>query len=114
MKLPDSSYSRSYLRRVILSLTFPVYLIWVAGMSLAIGQSTESQSRRISVTAITEEIVIDGNLDEAIWTSAPSIGELVQRQPNPGGEPSEETKVTLLHDADYLYIGVIAYDSELG
>lgn len=83
-------------------------------MSLAIGQSTESQSRRISVTAITEEIVIDGNLDEAIWTSAPSIGELVQRQPNPGGEPSEETKVTLLHDADYLYIGVIAYDSELG
>src|SRR5262245_58110272 len=56
------------------------------------------------VTAITTAISIDGVLDEEAWLSAPSIGELTQRQPNPGRPPTEATKVTLLHDADNLYI----------
>ncbi len=41
-----------------------------------------------------------------------AIGDLVQRQPREGTEPSERTDVTLLYDADHLYIGVVARDSE--
>lgn len=51
-------------------------------------------------------------LDEPAWSSAPKIGELIQRQPNAGEPPTERTEVTLLHDEDNLYIGVLAHDSE--
>ena len=109
--VPNSLWSS--FRRTIPFVLLNSILSAVLGVSFASGETEGSSERRVTVTAITDKIVIDGNLDEAIWTSAPSIGNLIQRQPNPGGQPSEETKVTLLHDADYLYIGIIAYDSAL-
>jgi hypothetical protein len=74
--------------------------------------STEFVRRSAAVTAITEAITIDGVLDEAVWRTAPNIGDLIQRQPEPGQVPSERTEVTLLRDDDNLYIGVVAFDSE--
>jgi Domain of unknown function (DUF5916)/Carbohydrate family 9 binding domain-like len=68
--------------------------------------------RTAVVTATTEPITIDGLLDEPIWSVAPKIGELVQRQPAEGRVPSERTEITLLSDADRLYVGVVSYDSE--
>jgi len=64
------------------------------------------------VTAVTAEITIDGSLDEAPWRQAPKIGDLTQRIPEAGAEPTEKTEVTLLYDKDNLYIGVMCYDSE--
>jgi hypothetical protein len=64
------------------------------------------------VTAITTDITVDGLLGEPAWQMAPTIGELVQREPQTGGRPSEKTAVTLLYDVDHLYIGVMSYDSE--
>ena len=68
--------------------------------------------RQAVVTEVSEEIVIDGALDEASWRRAPTIGKLVQRIPTAGAEPTEKTYVTLLHDKDNLYIGVICFDSQ--
>ena len=73
---------------------------------------SQTGKRGFAVTEITEEITVDGVLDEPIWNSAPNIGDLVQREPDTGQPPSEMTEVILLRDADYLYIGVRAYDSE--
>jgi hypothetical protein len=72
----------------------------------------EGASRSAVVTITSDPIAIDGVLDESVWTSAPKIGDLVQRQPNPGQPPTERTDVTLVRDSDNLYIGVVAYDSE--
>jgi hypothetical protein len=74
----------------------------------------EAQPRLADVTTTTAPITIDGVLNEPIWGSAPKIGDLVQRQPEPGLPPTERTEVTLLRDADNLYIGIYAYDSEPG
>jgi hypothetical protein len=71
-------------------------------------------ARSADVTPTIEPIVIDGLLNEPIWTSAPTIGDLIQRQPLPGQIPTERTEVTLLRDADNLYIGVRAFDSDAG
>ena len=71
-------------------------------------------TRTAVVTAVTEPIVVDGVLDESAWESSPKIGALVQRIPTEGAEPSERTEVTLLRDADNLYIGVMCHDSEPG
>ena len=68
--------------------------------------------RSAVVTAITEAITIDGTLDEPIWSAAPAIGDLIQRQPAPGRPTTERTRVTILNDGDHLYVGVVAYDSE--
>jgi hypothetical protein len=76
-----------------------------------VGVTTRSV-RSAAVTVTDVEITIDGFLAEEIWRSAPTIGALIQREPNTGAEPTEFTRVTLLNDADYLYIGVMAYDSE--
>ena len=68
--------------------------------------------RTAAVTRTTEAIIIDGVLDEPIWSARPTIGDLIQRQPDPGTVPSERTDVRLLYDDEHLYIGVMAYDSE--
>lgn len=74
--------------------------------------SAPAVTRSGVVTATTAPITIDGALDEPVWRSASTIGGLIQRQPVPGGAPTERTEVTLLHDRDALYIGVVNYDSE--
>ena len=80
---------------------------------LQLAAQTEDPTNRFSeVTEITETITLDGVLDEPVWRSAPKLDPLIQRQPNPGTTPSQRTEVTLLRDHDYLYIGVVAYDSE--
>jgi hypothetical protein len=77
------------------------------------GQSTDAAAPRSAVVTTTPtEITIDGILNEPIWSTAPKIGELVQRQPQPGERPTERTDVTLLRDANNLYIGVVAYDTD--
>ncbi|MEP6933940.1 MAG: carbohydrate binding family 9 domain-containing protein [Nitrospirota bacterium] len=56
--------------------------------------------------------VIDGHLVEAVWARAAVVPELTQAYPNEGAPPSTRTEVRLLFDADFLYIGVRAFDHE--
>ncbi len=83
------------------------------GFSNSFAQSTSSESKRsFEVARATSLIDLDGVLDEAAWQSAAPMGDLIQRQPNPGTSPSEHTEVRLLHNDDFLYIGLVAFDSE--
>jgi hypothetical protein len=72
----------------------------------------EPGAKSAVVTSTTDVITIDGVLDEPIWRAATPIGSLTQRQPQQSRPPTERTDVTLLYDRDYLYVGVVAYDSE--
>ncbi len=76
------------------------------------GQSTDASARKFEVTLINEPISIDGTLDEAAWRSAPSIGNLIQREPDTGQAPSEKTEIKILRDENNLYVGVVAHDAE--
>lgn len=69
-------------------------------------------ARSAIVTRVVSPIVIDGVLDESPWQTSPKIGGLTQRIPLSGATPTERTEVTLLYDADNLYVGVMCYDSE--
>ena len=82
----------------------------VAPSPQAIASAEPTKSAR--VTAITSSITVDGLLDEQVWQTAPTIGELTQREPRTGDAPTEKTAVTLLRDDNNLYIGVICDDSE--
>ena len=77
-----------------------------------VGPTSAGAARSAPVTPITSAISVDGILDEPEWQRAGSIGPLIQREPATGAAPSEDTEVRLLRNEDYLFIGVVAYDSE--
>src|SRR5262245_49768592 len=59
-----------------------------------------------------ESIELDGRLDEAVWTRASPAADFVQIDPNNGRAATEPTEVRIAFDADNLYMGVTAFDSE--
>ena len=74
--------------------------------------ASRAPAKSAIVTRIASDITVDGMLEEEVWQTAPTIGPLTQREPRTGEPPTEQTDVTLLHDDDYLYIGVMCYDAE--
>ena len=56
--------------------------------------------------------VIDGVLDDAVWTDATLIDDLAQVEPIEAAEPSERTEVRLLHDRDTMYVAIQAFDAD--
>src|SRR5438046_6355782 len=50
--------------------------------------------------------VIDGKLDDEVWTSASPANAFVQKFPDEGRLPSEPTRVRVLYDDDALYVAV--------
>jgi hypothetical protein len=60
----------------------------------------------------TDEIIIDGKLDEPVWQKAERKGNLLEKEPFPLIPMSEETEFAILYDDQNLYIGVWCWDSE--
>jgi len=65
-----------------------------------------------SVTAVqpTDEIRLDGRLDEEAWESAGAITDLIQQSPRPGEPTPYRTEIRFLADDDTLYLGVVCHD----
>ena len=61
---------------------------------------------------ISASIRLDGVLDEPEWSSVPTIGRLLQQEPTPESEPTEETEVRVLFDHDRLYFGILCRDRD--
>ncbi len=59
-----------------------------------------------------EIIQLDGRVDESAWRKAGPATGFTQRDPLEGEEPTEQTEVYIVYDANSLYIGAILYDSE--
>ena len=66
-----------------------------------------AQARRTSAAP-----VIDGRLEEPEWALAPIVSEFRQKEPVEGDAASEETRVRILYDQSFLYIGVELLDRE--
>ena len=68
--------------------------------------------RFIPSTAVVSDLKIDGRLDEEDWRNAVFQGHFLQREPDIGQDATEKTKVAVLRDDNFLYIGVKCFDSE--
>ncbi|MGQ0593803.1 MAG: hypothetical protein ACT4QB_14515 [Gammaproteobacteria bacterium] len=66
----------------------------------------------VTVVRTATSPTIDGHLTEAGWQRAAVIHPLTRAEPDEGSAPSERTRVYLLYDADTLYVGVRAYDTD--
>lgn len=65
----------------------------------------------ISMTKITEPIVIDGLVDEAVWDKIPMIN-ITQKVPNAGDAPTQLTEIRFAYDNEYIYLSGRLFDDE--
>ena len=84
-------------------------VLWVQPAS-ALQESR--QLYRVAAVRVAEGPELDGALDDAVWQQASVIDEFLQQEPEEGAPATERTEVLILYDAENLYIGVRAYDSE--
>jgi hypothetical protein len=92
---------------------------WVAPLSAQqAGVPPQTQAADVALVAHRPSdglrIDLDGRLDEAVWLQATPITDFTQQEPVEGAQPSEETEIRVLYDADNLYIGVMIYDDPEG
>lgn len=74
--------------------------------------ATSGASFRLEAGRLVEEgLHLDGRLDEEAWSRATPITDFRQQEPREGGQPTERTAISVLIDADNLYIGAMLYDS---
>ncbi|MDX1285504.1 MAG: DUF5916 domain-containing protein, partial [Draconibacterium sp.] len=60
----------------------------------------------------TDNIVIDGKLNEPAWLNAEHKGNLIEKEPYPLIPMREDSEFAILYDDQNLYIGVWCWDSE--
>jgi hypothetical protein len=73
---------------------------------------TTEERYKINAYRLSEEIIIDGKLNESAWKNAERGGPLLEKEPFPLIPMSEETEFAILYDDENLYIGVWCWDSE--
>lgn len=62
-------------------------------LSAVISQVAAKNTPESPAHPVSEPIRLDGVLDEPIWASVPTLGRLLQQEPNPESEPTEETEL---------------------
>ncbi|MEO8077908.1 MAG: DUF5916 domain-containing protein, partial [Acidobacteriota bacterium] len=69
---------------------------------------------RVAATPLPEAtaVRIDGELNDAIWQTAPPITAFRQREPRDGAAPTFQTEARVAYDATALYVAVQAFDPE--
>jgi hypothetical protein len=80
------------------------------GMGATADQAPSTPKPTIVAIRVEQRPVIDGHLDESMWSSAAAITDLRQIKPGNGAPPSEPTEVRVAYDKDALYIGAHLID----
>ena len=101
---------RLYMRNIKLSLLLWMCVLCVSPGVNAQDAQTERELPRMSAHRTSEEIKVDGVLDEPVWQSVEPIRELYQIQPDQGEPATEQSEVRILYDDKKLYFGFIFYD----
>jgi hypothetical protein len=81
-------------------------------------QATASRDRTaparralVAIPVTHQAPVIDGRLDDAIWSSAEPATDFVVYQPNPGAPSTQRTEARIVYDERAIYVGVRMYDT---
>ena len=109
-----TSTNHSVLSAMILRITvFFILLLGFFTVTPLAGLQEVPVFPEVGAQRVTQAPVIDGVLDEDVWTLAPSISDFVQQEPSVGSPATEKTQVKFLYDDDALYLGVRAFDSDV-
>ncbi len=72
------------------------------------------QRKNLQAKSISENISIDGKINEAIWNTAPVATDFLMLEPDNGRpiSPNKKTDVRILYNNDAIYVAAILYDDE--
>jgi hypothetical protein len=70
------------------------------------------ETRVVRALSTATAIRVDGLLDEAAWTQAGVITEMLQKDPREGEPASERTQIRVVYSQNSIFFGVRCYDSE--
>ena len=86
--------------------TLSILFFWLFLISYSFGQDS---LRSFTVKYISEDIILDGALDEPIWKTADSARDFQQYFPTDSILAIHQTEIKMLVSATTLYIGIIQY-----
>ncbi len=95
---------------------FSALLLALAGAALSVvPASAQTDGQQLpplvaSRLAASDDIRLDGRLDDPAWSAATPISDFTQQEPVEGGAPSRRTEVSVVYDDDNLYIGAMIFD----
>jgi hypothetical protein len=69
---------------------------------------------RVTIRAVrlTEPLVVDGHLEDPIYSRVPAIGDFVQQEPHEGEPATERTELWIFFDATNIYFAVRCLDDQ--
>ena len=65
----------------------------------------------VRAVRLTTPLRIDGQLDEGVYQSVPSLSGFIQTEPVSGVSPTEQTEVWVFFDRDQVYVSVRCWES---
>jgi len=65
----------------------------------------------LRATRIAEPIVLDGKLDDSVYTRVPAVSDFVQQEPQEGEPATEKTEAWVLFDDENIYVSARCWDS---
>ena len=87
-----------------------LYTLFLKFFSINIYSQNPKSFEAIEIDS--EQITLDGKLDEPFWKNIIGINDFLMQEPIEGGKPTENTIIKIAYDENYLYIGAILYDSD--
>uniref|UniRef100_UPI00404AF353 DUF5916 domain-containing protein n=1 Tax=Flavobacterium sp. TaxID=239 RepID=UPI00404AF353 len=91
-----------------------IILLFNFTKNFTFAQNDILSKKRLNASRTNQTIIIDGNINEAIWNNAEIAGNFVMYEPDNGkAAPNElKTEVKVIYDNDAIYISAILYDNE--
>ena len=86
------------------------FLTLVLASLVAVTAAAQNNSVQAVRLLPGEQLSLDGSLSHPAWQRAPVFSRFVEKFPNTGGPPSEETRVQVMFDDHALWVGVTALD----
>ncbi|HEY7699394.1 MAG TPA: DUF5916 domain-containing protein, partial [Vicinamibacteria bacterium] len=65
----------------------------------------------LRATRIAEPVLLDGKLDEAVYSRIPAVSDFVQQEPREGEPATEKTEAWVLFDDENIYVSARCWDS---
>jgi len=86
-------------------------LVAVAATQQAVGQTDSQATKSFQMVKTAVAPVIDGVLEEEIWSQAAMMEDLHQMEPIEYSDASERSSIYVLYDQDALYVAARMWDS---
>ena len=77
--------------------------------SLCIGK--DSSRKSYNILTLNEDVIVDGFLNESIWSKGTPMTNFIQKDPQPGSAARNKTEVRIAIDDEYLYVGAYLFDN---